>query len=477
MFNFLRKKDPLDEALFLWGGDRRDPFTVRDLCSNVAVFGRTGSGKSSGSGAALMRSIVEHGNISLLICAAKPEERDEVRSIYREAGCLDRLIEFTPGRKERCNFLDYIASTGGGPREVAKFMSMMRETLRTSEAGASSRDKFWEDEAERAVYNASVVVKLALGEITAEAIQRFLSRMAQTPEQIRDLEWRKGFHCQSIIQAIHAPKTAIEEHDLGIAVEYFLVEMPALNDRTRSSITTGVFGLLHAFNSGLVRQMCSGKSTFTPDDLLDGYSVLVNMPASVYGQQGTLCNVALKYLVQRAILNRHARSGDPVVGIWADEAQQVVCPSFDAHFLAQCRSHKGFMVYLSQSMSGYHALMHAAGEHQADSLMANMGHVIVHACDPVTARWASGKLGMERTSFIGGSFAPQPDLYEEIFGSPQYTGSFNESYSEVLQANEFMNGLRTGGRVNGYCVDGIVLRSGVPFADGRSYKRVTWRQR
>jgi hypothetical protein len=478
MFGFRKRQamDALEQVLFQWDSSSRDSFTLRDLMNSLAVFGRTGSGKSSGSGAALMRSIVNYPGSALLICAAKPEERDDVCRIYKQAGRLDRLIEFTPGGSEHCNFLDTIAKTGGGAREVAKFMGMVRETLRSGDAKGGEGDKFFEDEGNRAIYNATVVTSLASGEVTAHGLQMFLGGMAQAATQIQDPQWRKGYHCQTIKRAVAAPKSAIEEHDLGIAVEYFLGEMPSLNDRTRSSIMTGVYGLLHLFNSGIVREMCSGKSTFTPADLLHGYSVLCNMPASVYGDQGTLVNVGLKYLVQRAVLKRHARAGDPVIGIWADEAQQVICPSFDAHYLAQCRSHRAFMVYLTQSMSGYYSAMRQAGKHQAEALLANFGHVIFHACDPVTAEWAVSKLGKTLTTFIGGSFAPQADVYDELFGQPKFSGSFSESYSEILQPHVFMNDMRTGGPGCDYCVDSFVVRSGIPFANGQSWKPVTWRQ-
>ncbi|HZZ78899.1 MAG TPA: type IV secretory system conjugative DNA transfer family protein [Gemmataceae bacterium] len=469
-------KDPLERELFSWEKGRRDLFTMRDLLNSVAVFGRTGSGKSSGSGAALMRSIVNDRNSALLICAAKPEERGEVRRMYREADRMDCLLEFRPGGKHCCNYLDYISKTGGGAREVAKFMAMVRETLRSCDAKGGEGDKFFEDEGNRAIYNATVVTKLATGKVTAQALQVFLSGIAQSPAQIHDPEWRKGYHCETIRKAMAARKNPMQKHDLSIAIEYFLGEMPSLNDRTRSSIMTGVYGLLHLFNTGIVREMCSGKSTFTPDDLLDGYSVLCNIPSSVHGEQGTIVNVGLKYLVQRAVLKRHAKPGDTAVGIWADEAQQVICPSFDAHYLAQCRSHLGYMIYLTQSVSGYYSAMRQAGRHQTEALLANFGHAIFHSCDPVTAEWASSKLGKTVTTFVGGSFSPQHEVYDDLFGTTKFTGSFNTSYSEILQPNAFFN-LRTGGRANSNCVDGIVIRNGVPFSDGQSFKYVTWRQR
>ncbi len=60
----------------------------------------------------------------------------------------------------------------------------------------------------------------------------------------------------------------------------------------------------------------------------------------------------LKLLTQKHILRRHAKPGDPVIIIHADEAQEMVS-SFDASFLAKCRSHLGCMIYLTQSLHSY----------------------------------------------------------------------------------------------------------------------------
>jgi hypothetical protein len=42
------------------------------------------------------------------------------------------------------------------------------------------------------------------------------------------------------------------------------------------------------------------------------------------------------------------------------------------------------------------------GRHFADALLANFSHAIIHACDPVTAKWAASMLGHEWTMVPGG---------------------------------------------------------------------------
>ncbi len=75
-------RDQLDAVLLWWS--KKDAFTVRDLLNGgVAIFGRTGSGKTSSSGKALANGIVRCGNSGGLILAAKPEDRAMWEGIFK----------------------------------------------------------------------------------------------------------------------------------------------------------------------------------------------------------------------------------------------------------------------------------------------------------------------------------------------------------------------------------------------------------
>jgi hypothetical protein len=182
--------------------------------------------------------------------------------------------------------------------------------------------------------------------------------------------------------------------------------------------------------------------------------------------------------MELAILERHADEKSPFVTIWCDEAHQFVT-NFDSSFIAQCRSHRGCLVYLTQSVSSFYAAMKGdAGRHQSDSLLANFSHVVVHASDPVTAKWASAKLGRRKEILYSGGSSPSAEstAWDGIFGNNQASASFSEHYETVLQDQAFMVG-RTGGPANNYLADAVVIKSGETFADGNSYQRITFSQR
>ena len=470
--------DALDRVLIFWNAS--DVFTVRDLLNGgVSIIGRAGSGKTSSSGKLLGNAIVMHKKSAGLVICAKPEDAGMWKEIFEKAGRKDDLIIFSPDTPYRFNFLDYVLKSGGHTRDVTRCITTIGETLRSSDTKGGENADFWEREQERTFYNAIEILRLAYGKLSAPDIQKFISGAALHLAAIATAEWQAGFHNQTLKKAFDAEKTPIEEADFQLAIEYWLVEFPAMADKTRSSILTGVMGILHTFNTGMVRQLVSGESNCSPDDMLDGKWILVNMSPAEWGDQGAFVCGGWKYLTQKRIIKREAKEGDCINVIWCDEAQQFLT-SHDAHYLAQCRSHMGCMIYLTQSLHSYYSTLHGqTGRHQADALLTNFHHKIFHAVgDEQTATYAANLVGKSLQTFVGTSQAPIENLYDEIMGLSKVTISTNEHFEPILQSNVFQNGLRTGGKSAGYICDGIVVRSGEPFASsGQNFLWVPFSQK
>ena len=67
-----RKRDPLETAVLRWPNGEN--FSLADLLRSVAVFGATGTGKSSGSALGLVRGILATNCGGLVLCS-KPTDR------------------------------------------------------------------------------------------------------------------------------------------------------------------------------------------------------------------------------------------------------------------------------------------------------------------------------------------------------------------------------------------------------------------
>jgi type IV secretory pathway TraG/TraD family ATPase VirD4 len=259
---------------------------------------------------------------------------------------------------------------------------------------------------------------------------------------------------------------------------YFVHELPNMNDRTRSSIEAGTNQVLFVCNSGIVRELLCTKSNVSPAVLDQGKSIFVDFSVSRHGASGAFVNAVWKLLVQKYILRRHANSNSKIIMIWCDEYQNHV-NSFDSVFLAECRSHLGGLICLTQSLHAFYSAMKGGhtGEHMADSLLTNFGTKIFCAVgDDRTANYGSTLAGRTLRTFVGGSENQRMSVGDALFGNPVFSGSFNQHFEQVLQNRQFMTGLRTGGPPD-YVVDGFVLRAGMPFSNGEPYLKVAFSQR
>jgi len=474
----------LDQWLLMWSP--RDGYRLRDLLNGgVCILGRAGSGKTSSSGLALARGIahVRDGQgrpaSGGLILGAKPEDLAMWRGIFAHAGRRDDLLVFSPASRLRFNFVDYLTRLSGGhTRNIVSGMMIMAETLERGENRNESGDAQWfRQQTEMQLHYGIDVVKMATGRLDIGDLNDFISDAAQDAAQLKDEKWRKGIHCQMLAEATQRARTPNESYDIKQAVEFHLGKWPNYADRTKSAIAAGTNRILFVFNSGLIRQVFGGATNTTPEDQFRGRFWFSDFSPSEHGAIGGFASAGLKYLTQRAVLRREAGEGDCVNVTWIDEYPLFV-NSFDQQYIQQSRSHLGCMVTLAQSVpSFYAALPGEKGEHQAQALLANFTHAVVHTCDPVTAQWASSRLGQELQVDISGSEDNRTGLYDQMMGNGGFRASFSEHMRNILEPAVFMNNLRSGGPENGFIADAIVLKSGMPFSNGQNWLPVSFSQR
>ena len=466
-----RPTDPLDDVLFRWPATK-DPFTLRQMLRSVEVKGITGSGKSSGSGKFFTEAIVKHPRSTCLIVAQKPEDKQFYQDIFRRHN--KPLLVMEEGSNWRCNFLDTELKAGADTRGIVEFLSTLGEALDGGNVRTS--DPFWKKLEERILFSAVESLKLGTGKVEAPALLKFISTAAYKPERLKDEAWRGMFHNKVLEAAYHKKKTSIEQADFELLFDFWTNEFVTMDDKPRSSGLAGVMNTIHTFNTGLVRDICSTETTLTPAVQDEGVSVLLNFPFAQYGPTGRFIAGGMKYKWQKHIMRRHWNPGGFFNVMILDEYQEI-CSELDARYLAQCRSHGGAMFCLTQTIHSEYSAMSGHGHHhRADQLLSNFGHHVFHAVDAQTAEYASNLLGKRREAFV--SYQPKSDLTmgEEIFGTAGGTGSFSESYQNVLQPAVFMTGLRCGGPPS-FCVDGIVVKSGEPFGNGENWQLVTFSQR
>ena len=268
-----------------------------------------------------------------------------------------------PGGKFRCNILDYEMKHGADTRELTQFMMTVQETVnRTS--SQNTRDPFWPQQNQRKLYNAIEIVKRATGKLDPWELQIYINEAAtspavlRSPETIEDaaqkaaaVKFQSSFHMKALQAVFVAQKDEIAAHDVKLATQYWFGEEPNLDQKTRSNINAGVMGLLHVYNTGIVRHLLATDTNISPAVMEDRKWIMVNWPIVAKDASSTFVNTAMKYLMQRHVLRRKASQTDPIICIYCDEFPKVA-NTFDTAFLAECRSHKGCMITLAQSMPG-----------------------------------------------------------------------------------------------------------------------------
>lgn len=103
--------------------------TIGQSFQGTVVFGRTGSGKTSGTAANLSRAMLRAGYGGLVLCA-KPGEAAAWQARAEATGRAEDLIFIREGGEAKLNFLDYELTEGSRNAEgVVGLLSAMAEVL------------------------------------------------------------------------------------------------------------------------------------------------------------------------------------------------------------------------------------------------------------------------------------------------------------------------------------------------------------
>jgi len=474
--------DPLDKKLYRWS--KQDALKVRHLIEGgIHAFGRTGSGKTS-SLIHIARAIMRYGNSSMLILCSKRGEYRDWMKLARQCGRRRDVLLFDPSQKWRFNLVGYEAARKGEgagiAQNVARYLMSLRNIVFREDAQAGGDSKQWQTLDEHLITKTILMLQFAGQEITAPNIHEFIATAPVNAAQLASESWRADYCNRCLMAAFGRRKNATEQTDYDIAAKFFTKTWPETNDKTRSSIQTGTEGILFPMTLGVIRELLSTKCNFTPKQAIEKrWIVIVNMPPDEWGDAGIIAGNGIKLHWSKDVLRRSIHRNSPLTCIWGDESSLWV-NEFDAQYLSRCRSYRGCMVYLCQSLNSYREVLPASkADAVIKAMMDNFSHKLFFAIgDSDTAEWASTLCGKELRQFTGGGV--QHAAYDPMAFVQQPGGassSFHEQYAEVIQPGEFMNGLRTGSKANRCKVDAILIRSGVPFSNGLPLLDVTFDQR
>ncbi|HEY5078584.1 MAG TPA: TraM recognition domain-containing protein [Opitutaceae bacterium] len=461
-----------------------DPWRIKDACEGTMIFGGTGSGKTSGSGRALAESFLRAGFGGLVLCA-KPDEPSLWIRYASEAGREADLVMFGGTEHWGFNFMRHESlrpGAGAGLTENLVNLFMEVSSIGSGDARARGGDPFWERAMRSLIRNCVDVLSMAGEPASLHAMFDVIRSAPTVPADLESPAWKAQSACWRHLEAAgERARGKSWEIDCREVAGYWLSHFPTLGDKTRGSIVAMFSTLAEALMRGKMRELFCEETTLSPEDVIAGKIVVVDLPVKVWSEVGRMAAVLWKYCLQKAVERRTDNAsgqGRPLF-LWADECQHFVS-RYDSLFQATARSSRAASVYLTQNYPTLTSAFGAGAEARSltDSLLGNMATKVFHAnSDSETNRFAAELVGKRlqllRSSGSGASF--------NMGGHASFGSSANSGRSEhmdfEIQPGEF-SALRKGGAENGYAADALVFQNGRKWADtGRTWMKVSFPQR
>lgn len=464
----------LDTILLNFNGD--EPFTIREACEGVQIFGGIGSGKTSGSGATLARAFLRSGFGGLVLCAKK-DELETWQGYAKETGRQDSLLVFDTSGKFTFPFLQYeIEREGEGAgytENLVRLFTTVYEAISRSDSGGGS-DPYWERAMQQLLRNAIDLCMIARGTVSVPLIHQIIMSAPLSAEQRDTQEWRDNSLCWQLLSEGNVKEVDIwTAHDFESTAAFWLKEYPNLSEKTRSSVLSTLTTMMDNFLRRPFRMLFSEppeeSNKAFPELTHHGVVIVMNLPVKEYGDAGRAAQVVYKYLWQQAAERRNVKENPRPVFLWVDEAQNFAT-EYDMQFQATARSSRACTVYLTQNIPNYYAEM--GGEHskyRVDSLMGNLQTKIWHAnSDP--------KTNTEAAEIIGKSWQVRRNAGTSVGGeSFNISSGESESFDYDVPPQEFSK-LSKGGPANNRIVEAFVFQNGRVWKNGLTHLRVKFKQ-
>ena len=390
----------LDTPLVNLGGKGLDPWTLRDACEGVSIFGATGSGKSSGSGQLFAKTFIQAGYGGLVL-TVKNDERQTWERYCAECGCSDNLIVVSPESGAKINILDYELNrpgAGAGITEnlVTLFYSLVEVADKHSGGGKSSG--FWERAVKQILRNAIELLNLARGKISIRDIYDLINSAPISIEEIQNKTWQENsFLLEMLNTAEEKVLTPRQQQDLLITGQYWLSEYPTLAEKTRSIIVSSFTAIADTFLRGHLAEMFTTTTNIVPELSHEGAIILLDMPIKEWGAIGLYGQMIIKYIWQKAVERRNIKKNNRPVFLWIDEAQYFIS-KYDMLYATTSRSNRGITVMLTQNINNYYSMLAADGNGRSltESFLGNLNTKIFHSNgDTATNQYAADLIGKD----------------------------------------------------------------------------------
>lgn len=462
-----------------------DQWTLQDACEGTLILGSVGSGKTSGSGAAIADSLL-HYDFGGLVLTAKGEEATLWKKYAENQGRTEQLCIVRPRGAFRFNFLKYIqglpAEKGGSTEDIVTFFYTLLESFSSqSDGGGVTNAAFWERTGKQLLRGIVRLIRYGGGNLDLPTIRAIIREAPRTTKEANSGAFSHSPVFGKLLAAARARSSDPREAPVIDEISnYFLNDYPALAPETRSSVVTSFSSMIDLLFEPDLYELLGTDTTITPDAVLEGAVIVLNVPVLIAGSMGRIFQGIWKYFFQHAVERRTdaADLNRRPVFLWVDEAQYFWSRR-DGSFVSTSRSLRCANVYLTQNLPNFCAMMPARDARTAaDGFFANLNTKIFHANnDPSTNHFAAEQIGkvIKYRSTFSEPARHFPRRLLDWF-TPQPSGVSTQQQMDFdVQPSEFTK-LKTGSEQYAFFVEAYLVKSGARFSNGKHYLHVTFQQ-
>ncbi len=367
--------DLADEPVLDLGGG--NVLTRRSLTEALGEITSTGKGKTTHVrtiGRGFLRN--RYGGLVLTV---KRSQIDEFQSLCRAETRERDCLVIAPGGAQVFNPLDGETSAS----EAAALVAELAEVLSDRVRDGGENEAFWRAQLGIILRNLFELSLVSYGRLDLVLAAELFDGRANSPAEVADPNWLRQ---SPLAAAIAAARQHPERGEARLAADYFAKTFPAHGDRLQGSLAATVGSVFDHLRRSPLRELFTGRSTFTMDDLLDhGKVCVVGLPV-LDSAAGRIANALLQYCFCRAAHYSFLLS---------DECQETVSREL-MRKLAVLREFKVSTVLLTQNLA---VLDERIGETAREGLLGLMGTKIFgpqgHAA---TRQWAAEQIGKRKVA-------------------------------------------------------------------------------
>lgn len=479
-------EDLLDTVLYKVPGTETN-ITWADIAQGTMLTGSTGSGKSSGAGQFIAKSMLKSGFGMCILCAKKDERRRWIRYIQEAAPeRMNDLVIFNKESNLNFNFLQYeMGRKGEGAGDVLNavesLMSLNEQNrVYLSGGGGGKDERFWDLSLRRMISRAITTLRLSGEEISVSNMRKLVSdcfkgdevdhyqRLEKdASEQSIDPQKRtkagveldgwiaSSYFLQVLLKISNEEFSREDEEEVELTMNYWIKEFPKIGEKATSIVVESFMGIVEPFlNKGILKdQFSNGLSPeLLPENIYERNSiVLIDYPVKEFGIAGIYASIIYKTTFMAAMERRDVENENnpKLVGLWIDECQQFL-GNKDNQFQATARSSWVASVYITQNLPGLYPVFGDQSESKAKSLLGNLNLKFFGSNDNYeTNVWAANMIGKHLVDFQNLSVSKDMEISK----------TKNQQMHYRVTPDHFTV-LKTGRQANKYIVEMIVFKSG-----------------